>query len=153
MDPCLVLLACAPGPTGRAPAAQLTLPVPLQGDNGEGDLDCAGSPGLPGPPGLPGQRGEEVRPVPGLVRAGQGGCGLLPSVPRGQFHSCQTTSKSQVTWHLSWLGVSHSAGTLAALGPGDALLPPQAATSARSSFPPSTLCSEITFSGRPSLTS
>lgn len=72
-----------PGLPGRALAAQLTVPIPLQGDNGEGDPGCAGSPGLPGPPGLPGQRGEEVRPRPGPVWAGlQGGWFLHGSGPQ-----------------------------------------------------------------------
>lgn len=86
MHPC-PLPARAPGPTGRALAAQLTVPIPLQGDNGEGDPGCAGSPGLPGPPGLPGQRGEEVGPGPHLGRAPRGLASPCkwPSVPRGSF--------------------------------------------------------------------
>lgn len=177
MDPCLVLLACAPGPTGRAPAAQLTLPVPLQGDNGEGDLDCAGSPGLPGPPGLPGQRGEEVRPVPGLVRAGQGGCCLHASGPqflRGSFIPAKrllgplgAPCLLRALWgppSLRSPGTSHGSASLTPLVPrllsarGTPSCTPSCSLcpqlfSGACSFPPSTLCSEITFSERRSLTS
>lgn len=128
MAPC-PLLACAPGRIGRALAAQLTDPIPLQGDSGEGDPDCAGSPGLPGPPGLPGQRGEEVRPGPDPPSSGQDpkGAGVSTQVAlssRGQFHSCPVSSRALWWLPVSWesFGGVQVSGHLAPLTAGSPLL-------------------------------
>lgn len=169
MHPC-PLPARAPGPTGRALAAQLTVPIPLQGDNGEGDPGCAGSPGLPGPPGLPGQRGEEVGPGPHLGRAPRGLASPCkrPSVPRGGFiparcppgpsggsfrglrasgHPVPLAALSPWPWWHA--GCSWPVGRPSA--PASRFLCLQLFSRARP-FPPDPLCSTITFAGRPSLT-
>lgn len=170
MHPC-PLPARAPGPTGRALAAQLTVPIPLQGDNGEGDPGCAGSPGLPGPPGLPGQRGEEVGPGPHLGRAPRGLASprKWPSVPRGSFiparcppgpsggsfrglrasgHPVPLAALSPWPWWHA--GCSWPVGHPSA--PASHFLCPQLFSRARPFPPPDPLCSTITFAGRPSLT-
>ena len=89
--------------------------IPLQGDNNEGDPGCVGSPGLTGAPGLPGQRGEEVRaePSPGLDPEVAGVSTSMTLSSRGQFPSCQKSSRA-----LRWLPASLGSlsGAFEALG-------------------------------------
>lgn len=163
--PCL-----CPGPCREGPGCSAHHPRPTPGRQQRGGSRLCGEPRPARSSGTarPERRRGKTRARPVSPRKwpsvpGGGGGSFVPAKcppgPSGgslSLGSPSGASQSQITWHLSRLGVPRSVGTLAALGPGDALPPPPAASFARSSSPglaPSPLCSDITFSGTPSLLS